>query len=168
MLGFTKQEQGIILFLVFSFLVGGLVTLYQRYFKESTLPQVDPAMVKIFNDRIKEINRQERDSITHIKTISKSDRSQPSIEASNQTQKSSQTRKPTKTVEKSLKKFLINVNVATEEELQNLPRIGPSMARRIVEYRQKNGKFNRLEDLLNVKGIGEKTLSKIKPFITLK
>ncbi len=54
----------------------------------------------------------------------------------------------------------ININTATSEELQTLNGIGPSMAERIIEYRQTNGNFSSIDDLTNVSGIGEKTLAK--------
>lgn len=56
----------------------------------------------------------------------------------------------------------INLNTATEEQLQSLPGIGPVSAKRILEYRKKAGKFNRIEEIINVKGIGEKKFLKIK------
>ncbi len=61
----------------------------------------------------------------------------------------------------------ININTANVDELVALPGIGPSYAQRIVEYRDKNGPFKRLEDLLNVRGIGEKTFSRIRDRLTL-
>ena len=61
----------------------------------------------------------------------------------------------------------ININTAGVEELTALPGIGPSYARRIVEYREKNGPFKRVEDLLNVQGIGEKTLERIRDKVTV-
>ena len=69
------------------------------------------------------------------------------------------------TIEKQPKPSLLNINTATVEELQTLPSIGPQMAKRIVQYRQENGDFKTVEDLIEVKGIGEKTLEKIKPYI---
>ena len=54
----------------------------------------------------------------------------------------------------------ININTATSEELQSLSGIGPSMAERIIQYRKENGKYSSVEGLLEVSGIGEKTLSK--------
>ncbi|MCS7233140.1 MAG: helix-hairpin-helix domain-containing protein [Synergistetes bacterium] len=61
---------------------------------------------------------------------------------------------------------LVNVNKATVEELERLPGIGKTMAKRIVEYREKNGPFKEPSDLLKVKGIGEKKLEKIRSMIT--
>jgi len=61
----------------------------------------------------------------------------------------------------------ININTASAEELTALPGIGPSYAQRIVEHREKNGPFKRLEDLLNVRGIGDKTFERIRDRITV-
>ena len=61
----------------------------------------------------------------------------------------------------------ININTATSQELQTLRGIGPAMARRIIEYRQTSGGFSTVDDLTNVKGIGEKTLEKIRASITV-
>jgi competence protein ComEA len=61
----------------------------------------------------------------------------------------------------------INVNTATSAELEKLPGVGPAMALRIVEYRQKNNGFKKIEDLMQVKGIGEKTFLKLKPLVTI-
>lgn len=62
---------------------------------------------------------------------------------------------------------VVNINTATSTELQTLPGIGASTATRILDYRQKNGGFKKVEDLMNVRGIGEKTFLKLKPLITL-
>ena len=61
----------------------------------------------------------------------------------------------------------VNINDATTEELATLPGIGKTYADRIVAYRKKNGPFKRIEDLLNVRGIGDKTFEKIRHRLTV-
>ena len=61
----------------------------------------------------------------------------------------------------------ININTAGVSELDNLPGIGAKTAARIVEYRQKNGPFKRVEELMNVRGVGEKNFLKLKDHITV-
>lgn len=61
--------------------------------------------------------------------------------------------------------WLLNINTATAEELETLPNIGPRMAERIIDYREKHGDFPSVDALQNVRGIGKKTLEKLRPFI---
>ncbi len=62
---------------------------------------------------------------------------------------------------------LININLATKEELTNLPGIGDATAEKIVDYRQIHGSFKSIEDIMNVSGIKDKLFSKIKDHITV-
>ncbi len=65
------------------------------------------------------------------------------------------------------KSKLVSINYSSMAELQTLPGIGPSMAKKIVEYRENNGGFNSIEDIKNVSGIGESKFNKIKDDITI-
>ena len=62
---------------------------------------------------------------------------------------------------------LININTAGVEQLVKLPRVGEKIAQRIIDYREKNGKFKKLEDLMKVSGIGEKTFKGFEEMLTL-
>ena len=61
----------------------------------------------------------------------------------------------------------VNLNTASVAQLEALPGIGKATAERILEYRQKNGSFKKVEDLMNVRGVGEKSFLKLKPLITV-
>jgi competence protein ComEA len=60
----------------------------------------------------------------------------------------------------------VNLNTASAEQLTAVPGIGDKLAARIVEYRQKNGSFKNVQELMNVKGVGEKSFGKLEPFLT--
>lgn len=62
---------------------------------------------------------------------------------------------------------LVNINTADTGQLIALPQIGVKMAQRILEFRKSNGNFKRAQDLMKVKGIGEKVFAKLQPLITI-
>lgn len=64
-------------------------------------------------------------------------------------------------------KATVNLNLATLDQLETLPGIGRKTAERIIEHRTKSGPFKRIEELMNVKGIGEKSFLKLKPMIVV-
>lgn len=68
----------------------------------------------------------------------------------------------------STKSNKININKATQTELETIPGVGPSTALKIIEYREQNGKFSSIEDIKNVSGIGDAKYEKMKDYITVK
>jgi comEA protein len=61
----------------------------------------------------------------------------------------------------------LNLNAATAADLEKLPGVGAAMATRILEYRQKSGGFKKIEELMNIQGIGERNFLRLKPLITV-
>ena len=62
---------------------------------------------------------------------------------------------------------IVNLNTASAAELQTLPGVGAATAKLIIDQRQKSGGFKKVEELMNIKGIGEKSFLKIKPRVTV-
>jgi competence protein ComEA len=85
--------------------------------------------------------------------------------AANQVNTPSPSSDPTTQVQDQVAK--ININMASQTELESLPRIGPVTAQRIIEFRTDHQGFKTLEELMNVKGIGQKTFDRLKEKITL-
>jgi competence protein ComEA len=61
----------------------------------------------------------------------------------------------------------VNLNTASVEQLEALPGVGPKLAERIVEHRQKSGPFKTAEELIDVRGIGEKSFAKLQPYVSV-
>lgn len=68
----------------------------------------------------------------------------------------------------SIQSSKVNINTATQAQLETLSGIGPSTAAKIIAYREENGKFTKIEDIKNVSGIGESKFEKIKDDIVVK
>ena len=68
----------------------------------------------------------------------------------------------------SQKNTKVNINTATQTQLETLPTIGPSTAMKIITYRKENGKFSKIEDIKQVSGIGDSKYNKIKDLIVVK
>ena len=71
-------------------------------------------------------------------------------------------------IEQKESKSKVNINTATQTELETLSGIGPSTALKIINYREENGKFKKIEDIKNVPGIGEAKFENIKEEICIK
>jgi len=62
---------------------------------------------------------------------------------------------------------VVNVNQATAEQLQLLPGVGPARAKAILDYREANGAFGQVEELMSVSGIGTRALERLRPYVVL-
>ena len=69
------------------------------------------------------------------------------------------------TADSSQPSGVVNINTASSEELELLPRVGPALAGRIIEFREANGPFQTVDEILAVKGIGESSFEKLEPWI---
>ena len=78
-----------------------------------------------------------------------------------------ETTKKENTMTQNIQNTKININTATQTELETLPGIGPSTALKIINYRKENGKFSNIEELKNVNGIGDSKFETLKKFITV-
>ncbi len=143
MLNLTKSEQKAILFVAVIILLSVLIQWIQPGVKNSKpfdYSLQDSLFIALSADT------------HHIKT---------------DTVKQSSERKKIKKKKEFLRSLQININEATEKELIQLPGVGSVTAQRIIEYRKQNGPFKSINELLNVKRIGPKTLKKIEPYIYL-
>lgn len=62
---------------------------------------------------------------------------------------------------------LVDINAAGEDQLMGVPGIGPALAKKIVDFRKQNGPFQRVEDLMKVRGVGEKSFQKLRAYLTV-
>ena len=147
------------LFLLCTLLVGCVLTsIGVEYFIKADEPIQIPQAVIVEQHVI----RKERETSNIQKSISKDKR------VSVFQEKPSKTKSTDEKADNESKNivFPININTANEKELDALPGIGPAIARRIVEYRSSQT-FTKIEDIILVKGIGEKKFSKLKELITV-
>jgi competence protein ComEA len=156
MFNFTKTETNAVFFVVIILLVSGVYQLI------SPTKSLQPSYDYSTSDSAFKRLSQEKPSL-------RTDTSQISQHLIKQKDNQPKPKKTKPTIKKDkLLPSSVNVNTASEKELQKLPRIGPSKAKLIVEYRNDKGKFKNIQELLEIKGIGKKTLEKLKPFIIIK
>lgn len=129
--------------------------------KDINLAYVLEDGMKVFIPKNSDKNDVEDETSTYVSKENGS--SNKSDGGSKNTSSSKSTNDSQSTKSKSSK---ININTATQSELETLPGIGPSTATKIINYRKENGKFNSIEDIKKVKGIGDSKFSQIKDLIT--
>ena len=164
----THQEQRIVILLCVLILISTGVVMVKRFqpgwFLRASMGQPDIDMKDQARSQNKQITPAKTDQpINQKKTEHASEMGKSNEQTDNQQNQASKpnsgTKKPITT--------RININTATADELGQLPGIGTVKAQSIIDYRNKNGKFTKIDDLTNVSGIGEKTLDKIRDFVTI-
>ncbi len=148
--GFTRNEAGVIVFLAAALLAGGAITTL-RGDGAQTRPEARRALAA-------------QDSVFAAKSMSPAAPQSAGAEAA----ESDAAEAASSTGNSRNAPSIVNINQANGEMLETLPGIGPSTARKIIDYRNGNGSFERIEDLMQVKGIGPKKFEKIRLFITVR
>lgn len=139
----TQKERFVFQFFIISVAVGlGVGTIRKTYFKPDFSEQIENEIAE-FKSLNVDIAESKLNNTQEF--LSKSDDIKPKISV------------------KSL-----DVNTASKNDLMTLPKIGPVTAEKIIQYRDDFGPFKSIEDLLKIKGIGQKTLDQLKPFIQIK
>jgi competence protein ComEA len=142
MLGFTRQEQVVILFLVTTLLVGSAGRVYQSFFQANMPAQIDSVYTAAFSRQVEDNRRADKSTEKAVvETDGLSNTGSHSVR--------------------------INLNTATAAELQSIPHIGPVLAGKIIDFRTQSGGITDLNELISVNGIGKTTLNRIRPYLVL-
>ena len=137
---FTPTELRIIVFLTIAILAGGGITLWKANHLSPEVP-------------VANLSQLEKDFL---------ERSQYSEVGTSKSQTDKVARKAKPAIE-----FPFDLNQVTADELTSIPTIGPQIARRIIQFRQRIGRFQHIEQLKKVKGIGKKRFEKIRKYVTI-
>ena len=139
------QRELLALWVTFSLLALGLVV---KEYRKRTL-RFDPAMYvesdSLFEAAFSELRRESDSTLALAESLATVD-----------------------TVEEAPPRLIVNINTATSQELEQLPRIGPAMAQRIIDYRERYGPFRQKKDLIRVRGIGPKTFERLEPLVVVR
>ena len=152
--GFTKTETRVILFILGTFLVGGGIKLYEIYFQSAEQPEA------LFD--YTESDREFQERAAELLKTTPPEQSDGTVAEGKSSQPSGRDKHKAHPAAHS-----ININTASKDALMALPGIGEELSERIILYRENHGLFPSIEDLKNVRGIGDKKLEQLRLYITL-
>lgn len=160
MLNLTRQERGFFLFLLVFFVLGTGVSIYKNHFMDhrALTPEQrarQNAFLEQFQNRSTMADSFEVSAAGNT-VVATAFEAHGSVDSGYQSEGA------------PILSGKIDLNQANLADLTRLPRVGPVLARRIIEWRQENGPFKRIDELKKVKGIGQKTFEKISPYIIVK
>ena len=153
MIYFTRQEQRIIILLGVVILLGTGVLLIKRF---------QPGWIMRLSMGKPDFDVEEGQKSPRLEGGASASTDQPAEKEQPDQDHGSGT-----TAEAARPKVKVNINTASREELESLPKIGPVLGQRIIDYRQRYGKFTSIDELTNVSGIGNATLQKLRDLITV-
>ncbi len=167
-IGFTKNETRVVLLIVLVLIIGAGIK-YGRYFFTGEKTFYDYSQSDNEFKKLTESAKQKEFDALKNDTIKKDEAADISAQMNKEQDSLESIEKEPKISKKELKlrEKSINLNTAGVDELVSLPGIGESTAEKIVEYRNKKGKFKSVQQIMNVKGIGEKKFEKIKEYLTI-
>ncbi len=169
--GFTPQEIKALLFLLIALLIGSGITIYKRQHPDFAPELVFDRSLSGSLEYERQSDEGSKDSSYPISRSSSATLATDLEVGRPRSQNESQSQGSQSGILSLRQDPLtrkIDLNSASASELELLPYVGPVLSQRIVDYRKTKGKFERIEDLMNVSGIGPKTFEKIKNFITVR
>ncbi|MCK4385549.1 MAG: helix-hairpin-helix domain-containing protein [candidate division Zixibacteria bacterium] len=170
-LNFTPQEIKALLFLLIALLVGSGITIYKRHHRSFAPELIFKESPSGSLEKQSQFNEDPNDSESYLqdtsREISRSYIASPISNSQNEKRSQDPDSGISSIYQNSLKKK-IDLNSASPSDLELLPQIGPVLSQRIIDYRKTKGKFQKIEDLMKVSGIGPKIFERIKDFITVK
>lgn len=167
-IGFTKNETRVVLLIVAVLIIGAGIK-YYKYLFTGDNTQYDYTNSDSEFRKLTEDTRKKEFEVTNNDTINEEDSGKLSVEMNKEQDSLESLEKEPKISKKELKlrEKSINLNTAGADELVSLPGIGESTAEKIIEYRNKKGKFKKIQDIMKVKGIGQKKFDSIKEYLVI-
>lgn len=163
-LNFTPQEIKALLFLLIALLVGSGITIYKKHHPGFAPELIFRQPPSNSSERQNQFGPAPKDTESFLQDASaKISKNSMAPRISHQ-----QRENRGSSIHQNLLERKIDLNSASASDLELLPQIGPVLSQRIIDYRKTKGKFQKIEDLMKVSGIGPKTFEKIENLITVK